>query len=58
MGYRYSIILACIKNDGDLEIVGKRKQTYISSARLNLGGLYFLKPNKLYKVIGIEEVTV
>ena len=57
MGYRYFVIQASIKPDGDLEIIGKRKQLHISSARLNVGGLYFLKPNKLYKVLSIEEVT-
>ena len=57
MGYYYLVIRASIKADGDLEIVGKRKQVYISSARLNVGGLYFLKPHKLYKILSIEEVS-
>ena len=54
--YRHTIIRAQIKNDGDLEIIGKRKQTHISVGKLNVGGLYFLKPGKLYKVLAAETI--
>ena len=56
MGYRYTIIRAHITNEWDVEIIGKRKQIYISIQKLNVGGLYFLRPGKLYKVLTIEEV--
>ena len=56
MGYRYTVVLTRIKSDGDLEIIGKRKQIHISRERLNVGGLYFLKPRKLYQILSVEEV--
>lgn len=45
----YHIVTAWFEN-GDLK-EGKRKQLYQTRQQLNIGGLYFLRPGKLYRVV-------
>lgn len=46
----YRVVNAWIQNDGRVK-EGKRKQMYQTSQRLDVGGLYFLQPGKLYRVV-------
>lgn len=50
----YRVLTAFIENDGTLK-VGKRKQLYQTRQQLNIGGLYFLRPGRLYKVV--EQIS-
>ena len=53
----YKIRLAHINNDGTLT-EGKRTDTIFWRDCLQIGGLYFLRPGKLYRIISKEEATV
>ncbi len=46
----YQIVPARIENDGQVK-EGKRKQLFQTPQVLELGGLYFLRPGKLYRVV-------
>ena len=46
----YKVRPARIDNDGDV-IEGNRTQLFQTPQRLNIGGLYFLRPGKLYRVV-------
>ena len=46
----YHVVPARIENDGQVT-EGKRKQMYQTPQPLELGGLYFLRPGKLYRVV-------
>lgn len=46
----YHVVSARIENDGSVT-EGKRKQMYQTSQQLSVGGLYFLRPGKLYRVV-------
>lgn len=50
----YRVVTAFIDNNGNLS-VGKRKQLYQTRQQLNIGGLYFLRPGKLYQVV--EQIS-
>lgn len=50
----YYVVTARIQNDGSVT-EGKRKQMYQTSKPLNIGGLYFLRPGRLYRVV--EEIN-
>lgn len=49
----YHVVSARIENDGNVT-EGKRKQMYQSREPLDVGGLYFLRPGKLYRIV--EEI--
>ena len=51
---KYKVVRADIKNDGSLA-EGGRKQTIQYQPGLTVGGLYFLRPGKLYRVVEIVE---
>lgn len=51
----YHVVTARIENDGRVT-EGKRKQMYQTPQKLDIGGLYFLRPGKLYRVV--EEINV
>ena len=46
----YKIRRVFLNNSGEVSRAGKRAETFITPAALNLGGLYFLRPGKLYRV--------
>ena len=46
----YRVVSAWIQNDGRVK-EGKRKQMYQTPQWLDVGGLYFLQPGKLYRVV-------
>ena len=46
----YRVISARILSDGDIK-EGSRWQLFQTPQRLNVGGLYFLRPGKLYRVV-------
>lgn len=46
----YEVKTARIRNDGTV-VEGRRKQLYQTPQQLTEGGLYFLRPGKLYRVI-------
>lgn len=46
----YRIKIARILNDGGVK-EGKRCQMFQTPQRLTVGGLYFLRPGKLYRVV-------
>ena len=48
----YRIVTAKINNDGSVT-EGKARLFYQTPAELNVGGLYFLRPGKLYRVVEI-----
>ena len=50
----YKIRRAWLKNDASV-VEGKRAQTFCTPQRLNVGGLYFLRKERLYRVI--EDVS-
>lgn len=53
----YQVVPARIENDGRVT-EGKRKQVIPFPHPLELGGLYFMRPGKLYRVVAridIEE---
>lgn len=51
---KYKVVRADIKNDGTL-VEGTREQTILYQPGLKVGGLYFLRPGKLYRVVKIVE---
>lgn len=46
----YKVRRVKLDNYGNVIVVGKRCQTYITPQELNLGGLYFLRHNQLFRV--------
>lgn len=46
----YKVVSAFIHNDGSVT-EGTRKQTISWPADLNVGGLYFLRKGKLYRIV-------
>lgn len=50
----YKIRPVRMDNAGNI-IPGKRKQSYITPQQLRIGGLYFLRPGRLYRV---EEAAI
>lgn len=46
----YKVVLAQIQNDGSIK-EGKRKLLHQTPHELDVGGLYFLKTGKLYRVL-------
>lgn len=50
----YKVLKVQLNNDGTIT-EGKRTQKITWPVRLEIGGLYFLRPGKLYRVIS-EEV--
>ena len=51
----YHVVPARIENDGRVT-EGKRKQMYQTPQKLDIGGLYFLRPGKLYRIVGEIEI--
>lgn len=51
----YHVVTARIENDWSVT-EGKRKQMYQTPQKLNVGGLYFLRPGKLYRVVGEIDI--
>lgn len=51
---KYKVVRAEMKNDGSL-VESNRTQTIIHQPGLEVGGLYFLRPGKLYRVVEIVE---
>ncbi len=51
---KYKVIRADIENDGSL-VERTRTQTIIHQPGLEVGGLYYLRPGKLYRVVEIVE---
>ena len=51
----YTVVTAKIENDASVTL-GKRKQLISWDDGLRVGGLYFLRPGKLYKVVGKDDV--
>ena len=49
-GMVYKIRRAKIDDEGNVHVVGKRAGTYITPQALNIGGLYFLRKNQLFRV--------
>lgn len=48
----YKCVTVKMANNGEI-IEGKRKQSISFPSQLQIGGLYFLRPGKLYRVVGI-----
>lgn len=46
----YRIVIATINNDGTVT-EGKKRLFYQTPVALDVGGLYFLKPGKLYRIV-------
>lgn len=51
---KYKVTRVSIENDGSLVESG-RNQTIIHQPGLDVGGLYFLRPGKLYRIVEIVE---
>ena len=51
---KYKVIRADIENDGSL-VERTRTQTIIHQPGLEVGGLYYLRPGKLYRAVEILE---
>ena len=51
----YKVVLAQIQNDGSVK-EGKRKLLHQTPHELDVGGLYFLKTGKLYRVL--EKICI
>lgn len=49
---KYKVLRVEIKNDWSL-VEGSRTQTIIHQPGLEVGGLYYLRPGKLYRVVEI-----
>lgn len=47
---KYKVVTVKMDNMGEIK-EGRRKQTIMFPAELQIGGLYFLRPGKLYRVI-------
>lgn len=50
---KYTCVLARLQNDGQI-LEGARKQTIVHYAGLEVDGLYYLRPGKLYRVVEAE----
>lgn len=50
----YKVVTVAMDNNGEIR-EGRRKQNIIFPAELRIGGLYFLRPGKLYKVVEVIE---
>lgn len=48
----YKCVTVKMANNGKI-VEGKRKQTIPFPSMLQIGGMYFLRPGKLYRVVGI-----
>lgn len=48
---KYSVVTVRIESDGSVTL-GKRAQTILWPGSLRVGGIYFLRPGKPYKVLG------
>lgn len=48
----YKCVTVKMGNNGEI-VEGKRKQAIPFPSQLQIGGLYFLRPGKLYRVVGI-----
>lgn len=46
----YKVVSAHIENDGNVT-EGKRKQLFQTPAKLEVGGLYFVRPGKLVRIL-------
>ena len=46
----YHVVTARIENDGQVT-EGRRRQMFQTQQKLDVGGLYFLRPGKLYRVV-------
>lgn len=46
----YHVVTAQIENDGQVT-EGRRRQMFQTQQKLDVGGLYFLRPGKLYRVV-------
>lgn len=46
----YKIRRIRLDNDGEICFVGKRAETINWPGELHVGGLYFLRPGKMYRV--------
>lgn len=51
----YKVIRVELTNDAEVVTVGKRATTFQTPHQLNIGGLYFLRPHKLYRVLALVE---
>lgn len=51
----YKIIRVELLNNAEVVTVGKRATTFQTPHSLNIGGLYFLHPHKLYRVLALVE---
>ncbi|MGM9593145.1 MAG: hypothetical protein ACI3U8_02210 [Candidatus Onthomonas sp.] len=51
----YKIRLIRLDNSAQICFEGKRAETIIWPRELNVGGMYFLRPGKLYRVEGVIE---
>lgn len=49
---QYKVVTVTMDNMGEIK-EGRRKQTIVFPAELQIGGLYFLRPGKLYKVVEV-----
>ena len=52
----YRIRRAYLKYDGTVT-EGKKTERFCSPYELNIGGLYFLRPGKLYRIISKEATA-
>ena len=50
----YKIRLVWLNNSGEVCRAGKRMEQFITPQELRVGGLYFLRPGKLYRVERLE----
>lgn len=48
----YKVVTVAMDNNGEIR-EGRRKQSIVFPAELRIGGLYFLRPGKLYKVVEV-----
>lgn len=51
----YKIRLIRLDNSAEICCEGKRTETLIWPAVLRVGGMYFLRPGKLYRVEGVAK---
>lgn len=48
----YKCVTVSMNNSGEI-VEGKRRQSITFPCELQIGGLYFLRPGKLYRVVEI-----
>ena len=53
--YTYKCIRVQLDNNAEVTIIGKRAQYFTQYAQLNIGGLYFLRTNALFRVLELKE---